>query len=292
MKFIRETSDIHLDWDMDKMHQTRLVDRQAHGIREAMDFLWYPPPLADDLDTTFVIAGDIWLDGNFANKKNLDGDTWIMKISRQFKYVVLVLGNHDYWDRNILYEADKIKKSIVDQGITNTFLLERDVVVLDQVKFIGGCLWTDYHRGDPLIMFEAVKNGMMKDYKYIRSGPTYSKIRPQELAAIHHKTKEFIFANTFRDYPEQKVVVVTHMAPSFESVTGHYRQSHWLSMNFLYYSDMDNRIMQDGQNIDFWFHGHMHHTTEYHIGVPKVVLNPRGYSSENTFFNPEMQIPV
>jgi len=290
MKFIREASDLHLDWDVEGFHRTRILDRSKPPIRDAMDLVWYPVSLSDDLDTTFIIAGDIWLEGRFATRKNADGDTWIMVMSRRFKYIVLVLGNHDYWSRNVLYEADKVKEYFKEQGLTNVFLLEKDAVVLDQVKFIGGTLWTDYHRHDPMVMYAAPR--LLKDYDYIRYGKSYRRIRVTDLYEIHQNTKSFIFEHAKRDYPEQKIVVVTHMAPSFNSVAPHYRQAHWLQMNFLYYTDMETRIMADGQEIDLWFHGHMHHSIDYMIGNVKVILNARGYATENEKFDSTLQIPV
>lgn len=292
MKYIREVSDIHLDWDIDAFHGTRLYDPSKPAIREPMDMCWFPPSMDDDMETTFVIAGDIWTDGRFANRQWQDGshDTWIARMSRRFKYIVCVLGNHDYWDRNVLYEAQKIKESIKAQGLTNVFLLERDAVVLDQVKFIGGTLWTDFNRHDPMVMHMAPS--IMNDYKYMRYGRDYRRCRPSDLYEIHMNTKSFIFENAKRDYPEQKVAVVTHMAPSYQSVSHNYRQPWHATMNYLYYTDLEKRIMADGQDIDYWFHGHMHHSDSYYIGNVNVIINARGCSSENSLFDSEMQIPV
>ena len=290
MKFIREASDLHLDWDIDGFHRTRLLDPTKPKIRDAMDLLWYPPELPDDMDSTFIVAGDTWTDGRFANRKDADGHSWIYNMSLRFKYVVIILGNHDYWGCNLLYEDKKIKESIAAQGICNVFLLEKDMIVLDQVKFIGGTLWTDYHRHDPMVMHSAP--GIMKDYGYIRYGKAYRRVRTTDIYEVHQNTKSFIFANAQRDNPEQKIVVISHMAPSFQSVSAHYRQSHWLHMNFLYYTDLENRIMADGQDIDYWFHGHMHHSIQYDIGKVQVILNARGYANENQQFSSTRQIPV
>ena len=122
MKYIREASDIHLDWDIGRFRKTRILYPDSPLIRDEMDLLWYPLPKPEDLDTTFVVAGDIWFDRKFVTRRNLDKDSWIMKMSRQFKYVVLVLGNHDYWECHLKDEPKKIKKAIAEQGLTNVFL--------------------------------------------------------------------------------------------------------------------------------------------------------------------------
>ena len=293
MKFIREASDLHLDWDVRRFNSTRIVDTTKPAIREEMDMCWFPPSMDDDMDTTFIVAGDIWDESRFASRQWQDGshDTWIVRLSRRFKYVVMVLGNHDYWGRNVLYEAMKIKEAIKLQGLTNVFLLEKDVSVLDQVKFVGGTLWTDFNRHDPMVMHNAP--AIMNDYKYMRYGRDYRRCRPSDLYEIFMNTKAFIFENAKRDYPEQKLVVVTHMAPSYESISESYRTNRDYQMNFLYFSDLDKRIMADGQEIDYWFHGHMHHSTSYHIGNVNVILNARGYSNyDNPNFDDKLQIAV
>lgn len=85
MKYLREASDLHLDWDVERFHSTRIYDPNALPIREAMDMCWMPPSMADDFETTFIIAGDIWTDGRFANRKYQlsydSNDTWIKRIS-------------------------------------------------------------------------------------------------------------------------------------------------------------------------------------------------------------------
>jgi hypothetical protein len=133
---------------------------------------------------------------------------------------------------------------------------------------------------------------LLNDYKYMRFGPDYRRCRPQDLYEIHMNTKLFIFENAKRDYPEQKVVVVTHMAPSYQSVSEKYRNTRDQLTNFLYFSDIDQRIYYEGGDIDYWFHGHMHHTTQYEIGTTRVVLNSRGYSGDNPEFDKNLRFAV
>lgn len=288
---LRVASDIHLDFDIASFHKTRLYDPSKPKIEGPMDLLWYPPEMEDDTETTFIIPGDLWVESRFFTRLYPNGDSWLTRIARRFKYVVLVLGNHDYWGTNVLYEADKLKKGFIEAGLANVFLLERDMVVLDDVKFVGGTLWTDYNRHHPQILFDA-PSMMNRDYKDIRYGRDYRKVRALDLYEIHMITKSYIFEHAKRDHPEQKVVVVTHMAPSYQSVHEAFRNPSSSRANFLYFSDLDKRIMADGQEIDYWFHGHMHHTMEYEIGKVKVSVNPRGYLTENWQFDPLYKIDL
>lgn len=276
MKFIRQVSDLHLDRDI------------KLGTR--LDKLWYPPSLPDDLETTFVIAGDIWDECRFVTRVLEDGRTWMTKIANQFKYVVLVLGNHDLWGKNISFQYDVVKKALKDQGLDNVFLLEREVVVLDQVKFVGGTLWTDYNHHDPLVMLKIP--ALIKDQQYINFGGGYRRTRPADFYDEHIKTREFIFSNAARDNSGQKVVVISHHAPSRKSVASEYLEPRWDTLNYGYYSDLETRIYYEGQDIDYWFHGHMHHTDEYLIGDTKVVLHARGSPNQNSMFDSMKQIAI
>lgn len=286
MKYIREASDLHLDFDIGAYNGSRVKQ-----VSQAMDMLWMPSPMDGDLDTTFIIAGDIWTEGRFANRKwEGTNDTWIARIARQFKYVVLVLGNHDYWGSNVEFEAYSVMQSLEAQGLTNVHLLEQSTVVLDQVKFVGGTLWTDYNRNDPLVMHDALNR--MMDYKYIRWGSHYRKFLPRDAYDIFRKTKRFIFQNAQPDDANQKVVVVTHMAPSFRSVSEKYHNAYSVADNYYYYSDIEEQIRTEGRDIRYWFHGHMHHAAEYMIGTTKVVLNARGYLTEDTGFDQNWRVAV
>lgn len=283
---IRLLSDLHLDSDV---HQYSSTHRQD-GLTQH-DMLYYPQPLSDDLETTLVLAGDIWEDRKFlTNKHSVTGKSWLAIVASRFKYVVFVLGNHDYWGTNITTEIAKCKQEIIEQGIDNAFLLEDSVVVLDNVKFIGATLWTDYNRGIPHVLYSASQT--MNDYKYIRQGVDYHKCRPEYLYEKHLKSRRFIFENSRRDYGDQNVVVVTHMAPSYQSVVDGYRTASNAMCNYYYYSDLDNYFYDENVQIDLWCHGHMHTPLSYKIASTSVVCNPRGYYGQDTNYHPTLTLDI
>jgi predicted phosphodiesterase len=263
-----------------------------------MDMCWFPLGMEGDGDTCLIIAGDLWTAGKFLTRRYppnpgfLTGSCWMELLALRFKYVVIVLGNHDYWDANVLYEPKKIADGIQTLGLRNVFLLERSEVVLDQVKFVGGTLWTDYNRHDPLVIYHAPMI-MEPDHRYIKCGPIYARVRAEQLYEIHQNTKTFIFGHAKRDDPEQKVVVVTHMAPSIRSISKVYERS---NANHYYYSDMEKRILADGQDIDLWVHGHTHTHNDYVIGNVRVISNARGYrgyeSEASVGFQPNFRVDV
>jgi len=291
MKYIRPVSDLHLNFDYDMFHKTR---RYTPGEIEvtAMDMLWYPPELPEDDDTALVIAGDLWTDRRFLTKKHqVTNRSWMGEVASRFKYVVFVLGNHDYWSGNVSNEAQRVQEELDLQELTNVHLLESSLIVLDQVKFVGGTLWTDFGNQNPLVMLRAPQ--IMNDYDKMRYGKDYGRCRPYHLYDIFNKTKDFIFKNALRDSPDQKVVVVTHMAPSYQSIDQYYREN-CDGSNFLYYSDIEPELHDpEGAQINLWLHGHCHAKSNYVVNNTHIIDNPRGYRGyEETFFDDRLLLSV
>lgn len=269
----RICSDLHLDFDV--FHNAPL---------------WLPPALDDDSETTLIIAGDLWTERKFLrNRDMVTGKSWLKTISQQFKAIVFVLGNHDYWQENISYEHEKIRKEMYEQGIDNCYLLENTSVVIDDAKFVGGTLWTDYDRGNPLVKVAAAGT-MANDHTRIRYGVDYRKVRSDDLHWMHTRTKQYIFDNAVKDCAGQKVVVVSHMAPSYNSIAMKYTTAYNHDTNYYYYSDLEGDIIDS--DISLWVHGHCHDTSDYMIGETRVVCNPRGYSGERTGWDSELVIEV
>ena len=252
MKYIRYASDIHLDHDKGN--------------------LWYPIKLEGDEDTTYIIAGDLWRDCKHISQLDENGESWIGRVSKQFKYVVYVLGNHDYWGGRLDTSYQKCKDLAIEQGLTNVFILENSSITLDGHTFVGGTLWTDYGDRNPISMMEA-KN-YMNDYRLIRFGENYHKMTPIDCLKIFDATKRTIF-KTPKPENGGKLFVVTHMAPSYQSVNEVYRTERDKLSNTWYYSELGNSIADS--EIDYWLHGHTHHACAYAINKTLVLCNPRGY---------------
>ena len=289
MKYIRLVSDIHLDFDIDAFNLSKKKGMLKNKTNlDEMDWVWTPNALDSDLESTLVIAGDIWYERKFLTRKYKNSTSWLQNMSKQFKYVVFVLGNHDYWKTNISNEVAGIKKELEKQELSNVFVLENSTIVLDNVKFLGGTLWTDYKDHDTLLMIDAPN--LMNDYKKIRHGAQYGKVHPNHLYRIHKETKSYIFNNAIKDNPEQKLVVVTHMAPSEKSLEQKH-QDNDKPMNYLYVSNLEKEVTSS--NIDLWFHGHLHEPVDYLLGTTRVISNPRGYVGEYAAnFNPELRLEV
>jgi Icc-related predicted phosphoesterase len=69
------------------------------------------------------------------------------------------------------------------------------------------------------------------------------------------------------------VVVVTHHAPSQQSIHPRYGVNNKLSP--AYASSLESLM---GEPVRLWIHGHTHDSFDYCIEGTRVVANPRGYA--------------
>jgi predicted phosphodiesterase len=288
--YIRVASDLHLDFDA--FNYTKLKPLSANDVKPPEhDYLWSPAPMPEDKDTILVLPGDLWTDNQAFERRYGQPTSWLEKQAARFHSIVLVLGNHDYWRGALARAPIKAKEHIAALNLTNVHLLERSTVCIGDVKFVGGTLWTDYNDGNYNVLVAA--RDIMKDYRQIRA-TGYRTVRPVDLYEVHRQTWRFISNNSYRDYDGQTVVIVTHMAPSYQSINERHRTASNYNANFLYFSDLDKRFYQQGFDADYWFHGHTHNAVDYTINKTRVVCNPRGYALafEDTGFDPLFRIKL
>jgi Icc-related predicted phosphoesterase len=179
--------------------------------------------------------------------------------SEQYDQVVFVMGNHEHYGSDYRTTQKIIQDFFDKNGLTNIHLLEKSSTEIGGVLFIGGTLWTDFDKGNPLTKQWA---GMyMNDYRAIKdSRKSNYKLYPDE-------------ANK-----DKVTVVVGHHAPSRQSIAEQYRGE---QNNGLYCSSLED-IMLDNPQIVLWTHGHTHDPFDYVIGETRVVCNPRGYAGVET----------
>ena len=219
---------------------------------------------------------------------------FLKRMSFTFPDVVYVAGNHEFYHGKFFAGIDYLRQECAQYP--NVHFLERDSVKIGDVTFVGGTLWTDMNKGDPLTQ-HAITD-MMNDFRIIRNDKAgFTKLRPAHVMDRHMRTKEYIRQVCLnvreQEDPAQRVVVVGHHSPSTKSI--HPQYAHETLMNGGYHSDLSEFIL-DHPEIVLWTHGHTHHCFDYTIGDCRVVCNPRGYHadgySEDTGWNPNLVIEV
>jgi len=151
-------------------------------------------------------------------------------------------------------------------------------VVLHGVRFMGGTLWSDFMGGNQNCM--NVLQQLYNDYRMILRTKhkivegLYEKIlwTPNDAYEHHKETLAFLEHELTKPF-DGSTIIVTHHAPSVQSVDPNYRNFQGGDA-----SDLDEFVANN--DIAFWFHGHIHSPKNYMIGNTRIVSNPRGYWPE------------
>lgn len=209
-----------------------------------------------------VLAGDIHIKDK--------GIRWALNTIRN-KPVIYLLGNHEFYGKAYPKLVNSVKEMTAN---SNVHLLEKDMLTIDGVNFLGCTLWTDFALyGDARITGHQCQQ-IMTDFNKIRVSPRFSKIRSIDVASIHRRSLDWLSENLANN-KGQTNVVITHHAPSTKSLPpGHEDEA----ASAAYVSNLESIIMELAP--DYWIHGHLHHSSDYHVGRCKGVCNPRGYPDE------------
>lgn len=227
-----------------------------------------------------VLAGDIdvgtqaiqWMDNAFAGIP-----------------VIYVPGNHEGYG----HHWDKVQTELVmlTEQTDHVHVLNPGEAVIGNVRFLGATLWTDFMLfGQDMAQLCLNEAGAsMNDYRRIRlANRGYRKLRPLDTLGWHHQQRKWLEAKLAEPFAG-KTVVVSHMAPSIQSIQAEYLRD---PVSAAYASNLETLA----EKADVWIHGHTHASRDYDIGTCRVVANPRGYRlgdrPQNPRFDPNFIIEV
>lgn len=262
---IAVTSDIHLEFgDLDLVNDNSAQVLILGGdIMIAQDLHDHPASAALDQAQIMGTLGS-------RQAQAVRFREFLLRVSERFEHVIYVAGNHEFYHGKWVQNIDDLRKECA--AFPNVHFLERDTITIDGVLFVGGTLWTDMNRFDPLTLHAV--SSMMSDFQIIRNDAKgFRRLTPADTAERHDKTVNYIrtVLEQNRDVP---TVVVGHHSPSQLSVHPHYANDRL--MNGAYHSDLSELIL-DHPQIRLWTHGHTHEDFDYDIGTTRIVCNPRGY---------------
>ena len=262
---------------------------------------WQPTP-APGADV-LVLAGDI---GSYqAGSLLQDPDFGLARFSPKQGWptpVLLVPGNHEYDTQDFDAAHARLRETAERLGMV---WLEREIVVLQGVRFVGTTLWTDF---DALAPKPPAASG---------SGPATANLLAQQLkardkasrAANYYLRKTLVtrqgepwlapglreqalacqawLRNALTTPFDGPTVAVTHFAPSLKSADVRYG----LTPGTAGFCNALDELLPLAQ---LWLHGHLHAPSDYvHQGC-RVVANPLGYARKNeqATFQSQMLIEV
>ena len=233
-----------------------------------------------------VLAGDI---GSYQRGSRLaEADFGLGRFSPRrgapWPRVLYVPGNHEY-DALDFDKTHARLRSLCDE--LDILWLEREVVVLDGIRFVGTTLWSDFDAlatPDPAeTQKQRSKAFRAADY-YLSRNTTLQGGQPVLAAGLRElglACREWLERMLRTPYEDGPTVAVTHFAPSLRSADPRYGVT---PATAGFCNTLDHLLPY----ADLWLHGHLHCLNDYVVegeqdGRPwrcRVVANPLGYESK------------
>jgi hypothetical protein len=241
------------------------------------DFRPGPAPDAQLL----VLGGDI---GSYQSGSRLGGDDFgLERFSPRHGWPVPVLyvpGNHEYDNLDFDATHERLRATCERLGIT---WLEREVLTVDGVRFIGTTLWADFDalgtQSDRLAGPGQVLKRREKAFRaanfYLQKTRTTRLGKPwlaegwREQALVCIDWLRQALATPF----DGTTVVVTHFAPTLRSADPRYGT---VPGTAGFCNSLDDLLPR----AQLWIHGHLHHQQDYVAEGCRVVANTLGYAAK------------
>lgn len=232
-----------------------------------LEFKEFQPPRVDvDL---VVLAGDI----NLLSR----GVTWANQVFTS--PVIYVCGNHEFYRGHIDRTLTKMREAAAE----HVHVLENQSLIIGDTRFLVGTAWTDFtSTGDYRVAMQLCGE-WMNDFRSIRIGDEYRKLRPADLIARNIATREFLVTELAKGFAG-KTVVVTHHCPIPE-VAGHHDEGH---LGAAYTNEWHDLVGL----ADVWIFGHTHRQVDLEVNGCRIISNPRGYPGEPTGFVPDFVVDI
>jgi UDP-2,3-diacylglucosamine pyrophosphatase LpxH len=236
-----------------------------------------------------VLAGDILTARNLnrddSSPKRQRYLEFLNACSQGYKHVIYVAGNHEHYG----YDITRSQEAIRNIAPANVHFMERDELVLGDWVFLGATLWTNLKNNDPMVKWDVER--YMNDFRVIRVDDM--RFTTDRWWAEHFRSFQWLDTK-LAEHKDKKVFVVTHHAPSVQSIHERYLMDRHYNRNYGYFTDLDEWIIAHPQ-IKYWTHGHVHNSNDYIIGATRVVSNPRGYfgtDDMNPQFDPDLKLDL
>ena len=261
---------------------------------------WQPKPLPN-IDV-LVLAGDV---GSYqAGSWLKDDDFGLRRFSPRtagapWKRVLYLPGNHEFDSHEYATTYARLRALCTELGIE---WLDRETIVIDQVRFVGAILWADFdalaasEKSLTLQLRQREKAYRAANY-YLRKFTTLKDGEPvlaegwREMSLSDQAWLRQALALPF----EGTTVAVTHFAPSLRSADPRYGL---VPGTAGFCNAMDDFLPL----ADFWLHGHLHCRNDYVVRGDldarawscRVVANPLGYvaKGEQADFREDLVIEI
>ncbi len=226
-------------------------------------------PKCDNL----FLAGDL---GKPASKEYLN---LLNYTSKNWKNVFLIAGNHEFY-KSSYHDTIKTKKENCQQ-FDNIHFLNRNKIILNNVKILGCTLWSNI----PKIHSASIQDHI-NDYHLIRDPENnYKKIDTDYTNNLHSIDLKWLESELqINEHTAcggyQATIVITHHAPSFNNTCDPKYIGKFT--NYAFCTNLEYLF----KNVNIWIFGHTHWNTNTIIKNTRLISNQYGYSQlERARFN-------
>lgn len=261
-------SDLHLDMHFRSQQQSK------EDVQALFDPIFRPNGI--ESADVLVIAGDL---GHY-NSENLRIIGYLKEL--YFKYIVCVLGNHDYYLLHRLQQLDYETNSFNRiqemrdglNAIEGVYCLDGNIIVIEGIRFGGSDSWYD---GAYLL-------------RNLNPRGTYSMGRVREL--WHHTMNDanYIFGiqrfDEIWDIEKPKIeavyqecdVMITHVSPSINPE--HIPDIHFRRDETTSFFTFNGEEYVKNTTAKVWIYGHTHTPNDYEWHGVRLICNQLGYPGE------------
>lgn len=198
-----------------------------------------------------VLAGDIGIP--HLNDKYYN---FIEKYTHEFRYIIIVPGNHEYyhhWKKDKILDIEQVNLHLenLTKQFTNVILLQDNHILIDNIYIYGCTLWTQISEEEAPYNIRNIN-----DYKriFINSQHTLNVDYVNEMNLIHLE-KLICFLDKAKDQRDN-VVIVTHHCPIQNN---DYDDKIISAFN----NDLGELVNDYKDIIKLWIYGHTHENLDF-----------------------------
>lgn len=205
-----------------------------------------------------VLAGDI-----VSDKQRKKAEPFYELWRSQFKLVISIFGNHEFYNGTPVYAYPRYKKQLAQ----NHWLVNNEAITYENACFLCTTLWSHVPQTEGWQIEQKIN-----DYHHIYRDKSFSreKITTKETNAYHQLSLNFLYEAA--NEPSKTNIVISHHLPSEKLIVPKWQGS---EMRYAYASNLDDLIKK--LKADLWIFGHQHESIDEKIGHTRFVANPLGY---------------
>lgn len=232
----------------------------------------------ETLAEILILAGDIGSLTSNTFKPFID------EVSKKWKYVVYVPGNHEYYIKtHSITELQRLYMEFFSQ-YDNVHYLDNDTWEYGEYLFVGSTLWSKPQNISELNDFHYIQenNRLFTSKSNKKKVKKLVKLQRDTFWTMHDDSVEWIKYilndnNSKNENDRKKVIMVTHFPPINENVSNPKYKDCPLRD---YFTNDFNTLGISLDNIKLWISGHTHYSHDFVKDDVRFLSNQLGYIDE------------